>query len=206
MAAKFIKPLVFTICLAPIAWLSFKVFFVGLGANPAQAMDRFLGDWTLRFLLVALAITPLRALFGWNIVARYRRMLGLFAFFYACLHITSYIAISQFFDWNAIWADIIKRRYITVGAAVFAILIVLAITSTDAMIRRLGSGRWKKLHYLTYVAAIGGVVHYFMMVKADTRLPILYGGVLGLLLGYRVLVWVGGKTRSKPDRITHDVP
>ncbi len=204
MAAKFVKPLVFTICLVPLAWLSFKVIFVGLGANPAQAMDRFLGDWTLRFLLIALAVTPLRGIFGWNILARYRRMLGLFAFFYACLHITSYIVISQFFDWNAIWIDIVKRRYITVGAAVFAILIALAITSSGAMIRRLGGGRWKKLHNLAYLAAAGGVVHYFMMVKADTSQPQIYAAVLFLLLGYRAAVRAVGwtaKKRRPPNRV-----
>ncbi len=194
--AACIRPLVFAVCLTPVAWLLWRGMFVGLGANPAETVDRFLGDWALRFLLATLAVTPLRGIFGWKTLPRYRRMLGLFAFFYAGLHLTSYIAIAQFFDWKEIWADISKRRYITVGIATFAMLVPLAVTSTKGMIKRLGARSWKMLHRLAYVAGAGGTLHYFMMVKADISKPLIYAAVLFMLLGYRVVVWGIGNRRQ----------
>ena len=181
------KPLVFALCLAPFAWLAWRAVSGDLGVNPIEAMNRFLGDWALRFLLMALAVTPLRGLTGFAALMRFRRMLGLFAFAYVLLHVTSYVAVDQAFDWPAIWADVVKRRFITVGALTLALLAPLAATSTRGMVRRLGGRRWSRLHRLVYVAGVGGVFHFFMMVKADLREPMVYAAVLSLLLGYRVV-------------------
>lgn len=181
------KPAVFALCLAPLAWLVAQVFSGGLGANPIEATNRFLGDWALRFLLIALAVTPVKDLTGWAVIMRFRRMLGLFAFFYVSLHLASYVVLDQFFAWSEIWGDIVKRRYITIGMIAFVLLIPLAITSTKGMIKRLGGRRWTQLHMLVYGAAVFAVFHYFMMVKADIREPLIYAAVLALLLGYRVV-------------------
>lgn len=182
-----VKPAVFALCLAPLAWLVGQFAAGGLGANPIEATNRFLGDWGLRFLLAALAVTPLRDLTGWAAVMRFRRMLGLFAFFYVCLHLASYVALDQFFAWGEIWRDIVKRRYITVGLIAFALLVPLAVTSTKRMIKRLGGRLWTRLHMLVYAAAVLAVLHFFMMVKADIREPLVYAAVLAVLLGYRVV-------------------
>ncbi|MEE8394264.1 MAG: protein-methionine-sulfoxide reductase heme-binding subunit MsrQ [Rhodospirillales bacterium] len=198
--SRSLKPLVFALCLVPLAWVVYKAVFVGLGANPNEALNRYLGDWALRFVLIALAVTPLRGLLKWNGLARYRRMFGLFAFAYVCFHLTSYIAIDQFFDWNEIWADISKRYYITIGMATFVMLVPLAVTSTNSMARRLGAKRWKNLHRLAYAAGAGGVIHYFMMVKADLSQPMIHAGVLAFLLGYRVVAWARRRSPGNPDR------
>ena len=187
------KPMVFALCLGPMGWLVWQVSSGGLspagglGANPIEAINRFLGDWALRFLLVTLAVTPLSGVIGRPTPIRFRRMLGLFAFAYATLHIFSYTGLDQRFDWGDIWADIVKRNYITVGMATFLMLVPLAVTSTKGMVRRIGGARWQKLHRLVYVAAIAGVFHFTMMVKADLREPMAYAAVLALLLGYRVV-------------------
>ncbi len=190
------KPLVFTACLLPLAWLVWLTTSGGLGANPIEATNRFLGDWALRFLLIALAVTPLRIVSGRAAVVRFRRMLGLFAFAYAALHLSSYLVLDQFFDWPAVWKDIVKRWYITVGMTTFALLVPLAITSTKGMIKRLGGRRWQMLHRLVYAAGIGAVFHFYMMVKADVREPLIYAAILALLLGIRVVV----RLRRKPGR------
>jgi sulfoxide reductase heme-binding subunit YedZ len=146
--------------------------------------------WALVILITSLAVTPLRRITGWNALISFRRMLGLFAFFYAALHFATYMFLDLFFDFSAIAKDIIKRPYITVGFTAFVLMIPLAITSTTAMIRRLGK-RWQQLHYLVYVIAILGVVHFYWLVKADIRRPMQYGAVLALLLGYRLFSkWV----------------
>lgn len=181
------KPAVFALCLAPLAWLVGQFLAGGLGANPIEATNRFLGDWALRFLLIALAVTPLKDLSGWAAVMRFRRMLGLFAFFYVSLHVASYVVLDQFFAWGEIWSDIVKRRYITVGMIAFVLLIPLAITSTKGMIKRLGGRRWTRLHMLVYGAAVLAVFHFFMMVKADIREPLISAAILAVLLGYRVV-------------------
>lgn len=197
------KPLVFALCLGPLAWLLWQVFSGGLapagglGANPIEAINRFLGDWALRFLLVTLAMTPLSGVIGRPTPIRFRRMLGLFAFAYAIMHISSYVGLDQRFDWGDIWGDIVKRNYITVGMATFLILVTLAATSTKGMIRRLGGARWVKLHRLVYAAGIAGVFHFTMMVKADLREPMAYAAVLAVVLGYRV---VRRKKRRRPAR------
>jgi sulfoxide reductase heme-binding subunit YedZ len=184
-ANRFIKPLLFIAALGPGAWLLFAALSGGLGANPIEAITRSLGDWALRLLLITLAITPLRRLSGWGWLLRYRRMLGLYAFFYATLHLLSYIVLDQFFYWPEIWADIIKRPYITVGMVSFLLLIPLAVTSTSGWMRRLGK-RWQQLHRLVYLCAIGGTLHFYMLVKADTREPLIYAGILAALLAARV--------------------
>lgn len=182
------KAALFTLCLLPLARLVFFAFTDRLGANPIEFVLRSLGTWTLTLLLVTLSITPLRRLTGWNSLIRVRRMLGLFAFFYVCLHFLTYAGVDQSFDLNAIVADVIKRPYITVGFTCFVLLIPLAVTSTNAMQRRLGGKRWQQLHRLVYLIAVGGVVHYLWLVKKDITQPVLYGLVLALLLGMRI-VW-----------------
>lgn len=180
------KPVVFVLCLTPLMWLAWKMGFGGGGANPVETINRFLGDWTLRLLLITMTVTPLARLTGNAGIVRYRRMLGLFTFFYAVLHVTNYVTIEQSLIWADIAADITKRRFITVGMITFLMLIPLAATSTAGMIRRLGAGRWKKLHRLVYAAGVGGVIHYMMMVKADLRLPLIHAAVLALLLAIRL--------------------
>jgi sulfoxide reductase heme-binding subunit YedZ len=183
---RWVKPAVFGLSLLPAAWLAFDAYAGRLGVNPIETVTHSTGDWTLRFILIALCVTPLRWLTGQAWILRLRRMLGLFAFFYACLHLTTYLWLDQFFVWQDILADIVKRPFITVGFASFVILAALATTSTDGMLRRLGR-RWKTLHRGVYLAAILGVVHFWWLVKADIREPALYAGLLAVLLGYRVV-------------------
>jgi sulfoxide reductase heme-binding subunit YedZ len=185
-----VKPALFALCLAPLAWLGWQWWAGGLGANPIEATTRFLGDWALRLLLVALAVTPARELSGWPRLASYRRMLGLFAFFYATLHVGSYVVLDQFFAWAEIAADIAKRTHISVGFTAFAVLAALAATSPAAVIKRLGAARWKRLHRLVYAAGALACLHYFMMVKADTGPPLVHAAVLAVLLGYRLWRWL----------------
>ena len=184
---SWLKPLVFVVCLLPLAWLGGRLVLGELGANPIEALIRGLGDWALRFLLIALAVTPLRKITGWNWLGGLRRMLGLFAFFYVVMHFASFIGLDQFFDWPAIGREIVKRRYITIGMAAVLLLIPLAVTSTDAMVRRLGGARWRKLHRLVYVIAPLGVTHHWMMVKKDLTEPMIHAAILALLLGWRVV-------------------
>ena len=181
-----LKSSLFALCLVPAARLVWLGLSDGLGANPIEFVIRSLGTWTLTLLLATLAITPLRRLTGLNALIRVRRMLGLFAFFYASLHFLAYVGLDQFFDFRQILADIVKRPYITVGFTSFVLLIPLAVTSTNAMQRRLGGRRWQRLHRLVYVIAAGGVVHYLWLVKKDITAPALYALVLILLLGLRL--------------------
>ncbi|MDO9189839.1 MAG: protein-methionine-sulfoxide reductase heme-binding subunit MsrQ, partial [Sulfurimicrobium sp.] len=181
-----LKISLFLACLLPLARLLWLSFNGGLGANPIEFITRSTGTWTLSFLLITLAITPLRRLSGWQWPIRVRRMLGLFAFFYACLHFTTYVWLDQFFDPTSIYQDIFKRPFITIGFASFLLLIPLAATSTQAMMRRLGGRNWHRLHRLVYLVAIGGVVHYWWLVKKDVTEPAIYAAVLALLLGYRL--------------------
>jgi len=185
---KLLKPLVFLLCLLPLVWLAVQGVGDGLGVNPIETVVRFLGDWALRFLLIALAVTPLRRLSGWGFLARLRRMLGLFAFFYAFLHLSAYLGLDLFFDWAALGHDIVKRRFITVGMASVVLLLPLAVTSTQGMIRRLGGPRWRRLHRLVYLAGPLAVLHYFWMVKRDVTEPLIYGALLALMLALR-LFW-----------------
>ena len=185
---KWIKAAVFTVCLIPLALLAWRGFNRGLGANPIEYITRATGWWTLSFLLITLLVTPLRRLTGLNWLLRLRRMLGLFAFFHVCLHFTTYIWLDQFFDWMAMVKDIAKRPFITVGFSAFVLLIPLAATSTNAMVKRLGARRWQLLHRLVYAIAILGVVHYWWLVKKDITEPVIFAILLAILLGMR-LVW-----------------
>ena len=189
----------FLICSIPFAQLIYNALTDNLGANPIDAITRHTGSWTLIFLLVTLSVTPVRKIFAWNEAVRYRRMLGLFAFFYAVLHFTTFFVLDHFFDFNAILKDVMKRPYITAGFTGFVLLIPLALTSTAGMIRRLGK-RWQQLHRLVYITAAAGVIHFYWLVKADIRRPAQYGFVLVLLLGYRLLVGArAALTRPPPS-------
>lgn len=182
---KYTKPIIFLLSLIPLAVLVYNAATDNLGSNPIEKIRLFTGDWTLYFLLITLAVTPMRKISGWHELIRYRRMLGLFAFFYANLHFFSYLILDQFFDWEEIWRDILKRPYITIGTAAFLLLIPLAVTSTSKMMKRLGKN-WKRLHQLIYISATLGIVHFLWLVKADLREPVLLGGVLVLLLVLRL--------------------
>ncbi|MEJ2553005.1 MAG: sulfoxide reductase heme-binding subunit YedZ [Gammaproteobacteria bacterium] len=181
---RIIKPVIFILCLVPFATLVWDAFTHHLGANPVETLNHRTGIWTLRFLLLTLTITPLRRLTGKNILIRLRRMLGLYAFFYAFMHFLTWLVFDHFFDVPEIVKDIVKRPYITVGFSAFVLLIPLAVTSTKNWVKRLGS-RWAKLHQLVYVIATGGVLHYLWLVKADVRDPVIYGILLAVLLAYR---------------------
>jgi len=189
MKMRLLKVAVFLACLVPLGRLGWKGYAGMLGANPIEVITHSTGDWTMILLLTTLSITPLRKLTGQYSLIRLRRMIGLLAFFYACLHFTTYIWLDKFFDWHAMLADIGKRRFITVGFLGFVLLIPLAVTSTAGWIRRLGGSRWQRLHQLIYVTALAGVIHYIWLVKADLRKPLQYAAVLAVLLGYRLVVW-----------------
>lgn len=178
------KPLVFTLCLLPFVLLVLQLLTDALGANPIEAFTRRSGEWGLRLLLITLAITPLRRLLKQSWPQRYRRMLGLFAFFYVCVHLSSYIVLDQFFDWSEIGADIVKRPFITIGMTAFVLLVPLALTSNRVMMKRLGRN-WQRLHRLVYVIAVCAVLHYFWLVKADLYWPTVYAVILTMLLVFR---------------------
>ncbi len=184
---KWSKVAVFSSALSPLAYLGWRAYRGELTANPVEFIQHFTGDWTLRFLLITLAVTPLRKLMNLPDLIRFRRMLGLFAFFFACLHFLTYIGPDQAFDLRGMWKDVGKRRYITVGFLGFLLLIPLALTSTKGWIRRLGGKRWQSLHRLIYLIAFCGVIHYYWLVKSDHRLPLLYGAILAVLLLYRLV-------------------
>lgn len=179
-----LKTAIFVSCLLPLALLVWDGLQANLGTNPIEEVTHRTGDWTLRLLLITLTVTPARGLLGWNFLLRLRRMLGLFAFFYACLHFLTYVWLDQFFWWDEIAKDIIKRPFITVGFAAFLLLIPLAATSTRGMMKRLGR-HWQPLHRLVYVSATLGVLHYLWLVKADLRRPLIYATLLATLLAYR---------------------
>jgi sulfoxide reductase heme-binding subunit YedZ len=180
-----VKNFLFVVCLVPFFVLIFNTVTGNLGSNPIEKIRLFTGDWTLYFLLITLGVTPLRKISGWNGLIRYRRMLGLYAFFYASLHFLSYIILDQFFDWEEIWLDVLKRPYITIGTAAFLLLIPLAVTSTNNMMKRLGKN-WKRLHSLIYLVTTLGVLHFLWLVKADIREPVLMGIILISLLVLRL--------------------
>ena len=182
-----LKPILFVACLVPLGQLLYKGWIDDLTANPIEYITRFTGSWALIILLASLSVTPLRKITGWNGLIKLRRMLGLFAFFYVLLHFTTYVILDHFFDFERIVADVVKRPYVTAGFIGFVLMIPLAVTSTAAMIRRLGK-RWQLLHRLVYVVAIAGVVHFYWLVKADISRPVQYGAVLALLLGWRLVI------------------
>jgi sulfoxide reductase heme-binding subunit YedZ len=182
---KLAKPLLFVAALIPSALLVWAGVQGTLGVNPAETLQLETGVWALRFLLITLAITPLRRLTGWNRAIQYRRMLGLFAFFYACLHFLTYLVLDRFFDLPGIVADVVKRPFITAGMVALILMVPLAVTSTRGWIRRLGR-RWQVLHRLIYISATAGVVHYAWKVKVIAGAPVYYGVALAVLLAFRV--------------------
>jgi sulfoxide reductase heme-binding subunit YedZ len=187
LSKRWIKAPIFVLCLSPVAFLGWRALQNRLGANPIEFITHFTGDWTLRFLVIALTITPLRKLSGLPELIRFRRMLGLFAFFYGSLHFLTYIWLDKFFDWSDMWKDVVKRPFITAGFLAFVLLIPLAITSTTGWIRRLGGARWQMLHRLVYVSCVAGAIHYYWLVKSDVRLPLMYASMVGVLLVYRIV-------------------
>lgn len=191
------KPAVFVMLLVPLVLLVHDGLTGNLSANPIEDLLHRTGRLGLRVLILSLAVTPLRSLTGWSIIMRFRRMIGLFAFFYLCLHFSVYLGLDQFFSWSEIVADVAKRPYITVGFTSLVLLVPLALTSTKRMVKRLGGRRWVKLHRLVYVAAFGGVMHFLWAVKADTREPTIYALVLVALLGSRLIIW---RRRPAPVR------
>jgi methionine sulfoxide reductase heme-binding subunit len=196
---KYLKPVVFFACLSPLLRLGWKALNSALGANPVQVITFSTGTWTLVFLLVTLSITPLRKLTRQYWLIQYRRMLGLFAFFYGCLHFTTYFWLDQFFDLHSIYKDVLKRPFITAGFTAFVLMIPLAITSTQKAIRKLGR-RWQVLHRLIYASAIAGVVHYIWLVKKDLRVPEIYAGILAVLLLFRIAMWALNRNAASPPR------
>ena len=187
---RFYKLLIGVNAFVPLALLLFDWANGRLGANPIEFFLRSTGVLTLSFLLITLAVTPLRKLFGWNQLIKYRRTLGLFAFFYGCLHLTTYSIFDKSLGFAEIVADVIQRPFIAIGITAYTLLIPLAITSTNKMVKRLGGKNWARLHKLTYAAAILGVIHFWMIVKSDIFYPALFGVVLAASLLVR-LIWIG---------------
>ena len=197
---KFIRALkapVFLLCLGPAFVLTWKGFHAGLGANPIDVITRTTGRWTLTFLLITLSVTPVRKLSGLAWLIRFRRMLGLFAFFYGSLHLMTYVWLDKFFNVHEMLHDIAKRRFITAGMTAWFLMLPLALTSTKGWIRRMGGKRWQKLHRLIYFSAAAGVVHFIWLVKADLRRPLTYGAVLAVLLSYRLVIWLISRIRAR---------
>lgn len=186
LTSRWTKVAVFLLCLVPLGILIWRAFQGELTANPIEFITHATGDWTLRFIVLTLAVTPLRKILRLPQLIRFRRMLGLFVFFYAFLHFSIWIGVDKFFDWTEMWKDVEKRRFITVGFTGFVLLIPLAITSTAGWIRRLGGKRWQLLHRAIYVTAIAGVIHYYWLVKSDVRKPLQYAAMVGILLAWRL--------------------
>lgn len=199
------KAAIFLLCLGPVSVLVWKGLHGQLGANPVDVITRSTGRWTLTFLLITLAVTPLRKLSGSPWLVRFRRMLGLFGFFYGTLHLMTYVWLDKFFDVHAMLHDIAKRRFITAGMTAWSLILPLALTSTAGWIRRLGGKRWQRLHQLIYFSATAGVIHFIWLVKADLRRPLTYGAILATLLAYRGASWAAAKTRSRAV-VTANVP
>jgi sulfoxide reductase heme-binding subunit YedZ len=185
LKSKFAKPLVFVLCLLPLASIVWRIFFGDLGANPVETITHSTGDWTLRFLLITLAISPFRKWFGLSALIRFRRMLGLYVFFYACCHFSIWFIADHSFDFREMFEDIVKRPYITIGFSALLLLVPLAVTSNNAMVRKLGRN-WKKLHQLVYAIVLLGVLHFLWLVKADYLEPGIYAMIAGILLLQRV--------------------
>jgi len=183
---RIFKLLVFLCCLLPLVWMAWRGVHQQLGANPIEEVSKLTGDWTLRLLLITLMITPIKDITGWHGVTRVRRMLGLFAFVYGVLHVATYVALDQFFHWEAIFEDIVERPFVTVGLVAFLLLIPLAATSSQWTMRRL-KRLWVGLHRIVYIATTLGVIHFWWAVKTDIRRPAIYATILMVLLGYRLI-------------------
>jgi sulfoxide reductase heme-binding subunit YedZ len=196
--SKWTRILLFSLGLTPFLNLLWRVYRNDLTANAIEFITHRNGDWTIRFLLITLAVTPLRGILNQPQLIRFRRMLGLFAFFYGCLHLTTWIWLDKQFDTHEMWEDVIKRRFITAGMTGLLLMTPLAVTSTAGWVRRLGYRRWQMLHRLIYFSALAGVIHYYWLVKSDTRLPLMYGGILAVLLLYRFGAGIISARKSVP--------
>jgi sulfoxide reductase heme-binding subunit YedZ len=207
LSSKWTKLALFLLSLVPLGillWLVWQAYSTGnpteyVSANPIEYITHYTGDWTIRFICFTLCITPLRLLLNQPKITGFRRMLGLFAFFYGCLHLSAWIFLDPRQNTiAAIWEDIVKRRYITVGMLAFVAMVPLAITSTAGWVRRLTFKRWKRLHRLIYLTAIAAVIHYYWLVKSDVRLPLMYAAIVAILLVYRIVVWMRKRNASAP--------
>lgn len=183
---NFAWTLAFINCLVPAALIAFDFARNRLGANPLDFLTEATGTLALIFLILSLAITPLRKLIGWNWLIKFRRLIGLYAFFYLALHLLTYVWFDKVFNFREIAADAVKRPFILVGLTAFLLMMPLAVTSTNGMVKRIGGKNWSRLHKLTYLCAVLGVLHYYLLVKSDTTKPMIYAAVVALLLGYRV--------------------
>lgn len=192
------KPALWVVCLTPLARLVYDGFTDNLTANPVEKITNTTGIWTLRLIVVTIALSPLRWLTGWNMLIQYRRAVGLFAFFYGSLHFMTYFILDHRLQFEGLWEDVMKRPYITAGFTAFTLMIPLALTSTTGWIRRLGGRKWNLLHRLVYVTAGAAVLHYFWKVKLDTTYPVNYALVVGVLLGWRA--WRAGRRRAVTGR------
>jgi sulfoxide reductase heme-binding subunit YedZ len=215
LGSRWTKVVVFAACLIPfllLAWPFYKLLTTGnapeLTANPVEYITHDTGTWTIRFLLITLCVTPLRRILKQPKLVRYRRMLGLFAFFYVCLHFMTWFVLDKSFSLSDMWADVVKRRFITVGMLGFVLLLPLAITSTAGWVRRLGFAKWQRLHRLIYFAGLAGVIHYMWLVKSDERLPLMYGAMLAVLMVYRFFMWNAPSKRavSRPTAASVTTP
>ncbi len=219
LLSKWTKVVVFVVCLIPAAQLAYATYAVftqgsfALGSNPLQTLEHTTGDWTLRFLAITLAVSPLKILLKQPQLVRFRRMLGLFAFFYAFAHFSIYIGLDRTFDFGSVWGDVVKRPYITVGFIAFVLMIPLAITSTAGMVRRMGFQKWQLLHRAIYISAVLGVIHFYWLVKSNVREPLMYGGIMAVLLAWRVFdsflnprpkPSTGRATRKEPSPVVSD--
>src|SRR5207302_7468057 len=206
LSNRWTKVVLFVLCLVPLAWLGWRAYQQQLSANPIEFITHYTGDWIIRFLLITLAVTPLRKIFNQPQLARFRRMLGLFAFFYGCLHLMTWLWLDKFFDLSEMWKDVVKRRFITAGMTAFLLMLPLAITSTAGWVRRLGFVRWQRLHRLIYFSALAGVIHYYWLVKSDVREPLMYGGIWAALMCYRLVIWLRAPRKvqrnGQPARVT----
>lgn len=193
---RWLKSLLFVICLLPLANLVYGILTASITGDPVETMTQVTGQWGLRFLLITLSITPLRRLLKITDLVKFRRMLGLFAFSYAFCHLNVYIVFDQFFDWSEIWRDTVEKKFVFAGMLAVILMVPLAVTSTNGWIRRLGGKRWKRLHQLVYIIAIAAVIHFIWLVKADLTQPVIYSLILIFLLGFRVF----HKTRKNLPR------
>lgn len=191
-----IRAALYGVGMVPAVWIFYLGVMDQLGADPMKTLERTLGLWALRFLILSLAVTPLRELTGINLL-RYRRALGLLCFFYATMHLTTYLVLDQGLDFRAIWADVLKRPYITIGMLSFAVLVPLAATSNNTMIRRIGGAAWARLHRWVYVAAGAAAVHYVLVVKSWPMEPLVYAAIVGVLLAYRLVKRARGRRRPR---------
>jgi sulfoxide reductase heme-binding subunit YedZ len=202
---RLLKVVVFLACLGPAFVLTWKGFHNLLGANPIDVVTRTTGRWTLTFLLITLSVTPVRRITTMAWLVRFRRMLGLYAFFYGTLHLMTYVWLDKFFDLHDMLHDIARRRFITAGMTAWTLMLPLALTSTAGWIRRLGGKRWRMLHRLIYLSAAAGVVHFIWLIKADLRRPLTYGAVLLLLLAFRLVLWANARWRTRLQALRQPV-